>query len=278
MAHKFLKSAMLMATVLLLALLSACEHSGGAPSGLILATEDSSTYYVVSGAETRALYAADMVTSAEVATFAASGKTVLDTDLASNVTDFMDQCSVIIYKTSSGLTDKLKALRNMATSSSGGTTSSESTSSVTAVWDFSATALGKVGLTTTAAKAVTTDNIDVKSGSGATLGFTSTSLGKSVKIQNATSGGINIGSGTGESDVFNITVDDACTLKFTGKGSSGGTWTSSSVNSFSVADTTVYKRTAASETSSQSWTYKCTAAGTYRIKASGMIFTELACQ
>lgn len=154
---------------------------------------------------------------------------------------------------------------------------------VNAVWDFSAASLQAVGLSTTTTKAPKTDNIAPKSGSGATLKFTSNSLGKSVKIQNETSGGLNIGSGTGLSDLLLITVDEACTLSFTGKGSSGGPnasspWTENNVNSFTVKDKEIYKRTSVDETSSQTWTYKCDAAGEYKIKAAGMIFTELKCE
>ena len=159
-------------------------------------------------------------------------------------------------------------------------------SKVTAVWDFNAASLIAVGLnadakTTTANP--TTDNITAKSGSGATLKFkinaTNGKLGKSVKIQNAESGGLNIGTGNNESDILLITVDDACTLTFTGKGSSGeSSWTSSSINSFSVAGTSVYERKTADETKSQTWTYQCDKAGEYTIKACGMIFTELKCE
>ena len=151
---------------------------------------------------------------------------------------------------------------------------------VNAVWDFSVASLTAVGLTTTSGiQNPTTDNIAPKSGSGATLKFKSSSLGKSVKIQNADTGGLNIGSGSTESDILVITVDAACTLSFTGKGSTGATWSSNgNGNSFSVKDTNVYTRKSAEETSSQTWKYKCDTAGEYTIKAGGMIFTELKCE
>ncbi|MDE7227044.1 MAG: hypothetical protein K2N31_01830 [Treponemataceae bacterium] len=94
----------------------------------------------------------------------------------------------------------------------------DGTKGVDAVWDFNAESLQAVGLSTTTTKNPKTDPITPKSGSGATLKFTSTSLGKSVKIQNETTGGLNIGSGSNESDMLLITVDEACTLSFTGKG------------------------------------------------------------
>lgn len=153
-------------------------------------------------------------------------------------------------------------------------------SSVNAVWDFNVASLTAVGLSTTSGiQNPTTDNIAPKSGSGATLKFKSSSLGKSVKIQNADTGGLNIGSGSTESDILVITVDAACTLSFTGKGSTGATWSSNgNGNSFSVKDTNVYTRKSAEETSSQTWKYKCDTAGEYTIKAGGMIFTELKCE
>ena len=152
-------------------------------------------------------------------------------------------------------------------------------SSVNAVWDFSVASLTAVGLSTTTTQNPKTENIAPKSGSGATLKFKSDSLGKSVKIQNADTGGLNIGAGTTESDILVITVDAACTLSFTGKGSTGATWSpSGNGNSFSVKDTNVYTRKTAEETSSQTWKYKCDNAGEYTIKAGGMIFTELKCE
>ncbi|MDE6351071.1 MAG: Ig-like domain-containing protein [Treponemataceae bacterium] len=154
----------------------------------------------------------------------------------------------------------------------------DGTKGVDAVWDFNAESLQAVGLSTTTTKNPKTDPITPKSGSGATLKFTSTSLGKSVKIQNETTGGLNIGSGSNESDMLLITVDEACTLSFTGKGSSGSDWTSSKVNSFSINSKTIYARQSADNASSQTWTYICIAAGEYKIKASGMIFTELKCE
>ena len=164
--------------------------------------------------------------------------------------------------------------------------SSNNSSSVNAVWDFSAASLTAVGLNpdaSTTTQTPTADNIPPKSGSGATLKFilnaTSGKLGKSVRIQNGTTGGLNIGSGSNESDMLLITVDAACTLSFIGKGATGsGSWQSSSINSFSVADTSVYVRKTAEETTSQTWTYKCDRAGEYKIKACGMIFTELKCE
>ena len=169
-------------------------------------------------------------------------------------------------------------------SGSGNVGTGSESSSVNAVWDFSVASLTAVGVSTGGTKTPTTDNIAPKSGSGATLKFKSSSLGKTVKIQSADTGGLNIGAGTNESDMLVINVDAACTLSFTGKGSSGGPSASSpwapggNFNSFSVAGTSVYERKSVDETSSQTWTYKCDKAGEYTIKASGMIFTELKCE
>ena len=103
--------------------------------------------------------------------------------------------------------------------------------------------------------------------------------GKSLKIQSAESGGLNVGAGSTETEVLSITVDAACTLKFTCKGSSGATsFKPEKPNSFSVNGTKVYERASADETSYQEFTYPITEAGTYKIAASGMIFTALTCE
>ena len=102
--------------------------------------------------------------------------------------------------------------------------------------------------------------------------------GKSLKIQNAKTGGLNVGAGSSETEVLSITVEDACTLKFKCKGSSGSTFSTTRPNSFSVNGTKVYERASADETSYQEFTYPITEAGTYKIAASGMIFTALTCE
>ena len=154
----------------------------------------------------------------------------------------------------------------------------EETTTIDASWDFNVDALTAAGLTTTAAKPTANKTISVASGSGATLTLLS-QIGKSLKIQNATSGGLNVGAGSSETEVLSIAVEGACTLTFTGKGSTGeSTFATTKTNSFSVAGTSVYVRKVASETSEQSWTYSITEAGTYKIAASGMIFTALSCK
>lgn len=154
----------------------------------------------------------------------------------------------------------------------------EETTAINATWDFNADALTAAGLTTTAAKPTADKTIAVASGSGATLTLLAQN-GKSLKIQNATSGGLNIGAGSSETEVLSIAVEGACTLTFKGKGSTGeGSFATSKPNSFSVAGTSIYVRALASETSEQTWTYSITEAGTYKIAASGMIFTALSCK
>ena len=165
-------------------------------------------------------------------------------------------------------------------SGSSGTDSGSSgseTATITASWNFNAASLTAAGLTTTAAKPSADKEIVVTSGSGATLTILA-QTGKSLKIQSSESGGLNIGAGTSETEVLSITVDGACTLSFTGKGSSGSTFATTKPNSFSVAGNKVYTRAEASETSEQTWTYAISAAGTYKIAASGMIFTALTCK
>ncbi len=156
-------------------------------------------------------------------------------------------------------------------------TDTEETTTIDATWDFSVTALTSAGLSTTAAKPTVAKEIPVASGSGATLTVL-VQTGASLKIQNATDGGLNIGAGSKETEVLSITVDDTCTLTFTGKGSSGSSWTSAKPNSFSIDGTSIYSKTDVSDTSVKTWTYPITAAGTYKIAASGMIFTGLSCK
>ena len=149
---------------------------------------------------------------------------------------------------------------------------------VNAAWDFNAASLTAAGLSATAAKPSADKEIVAISGSGATLTLLA-QIGKSLKIQNAESGGLNVGAGTTETAVLSITVDAACTLKFTCKGSSGATsFSSAKPNSFSVAGNKVYERKDANETSLQELTYSITEAGSYKIAASGMIFTALTCE
>lgn len=148
---------------------------------------------------------------------------------------------------------------------------------VNAAWDFNVASLTAAGLTTTAAKPGADKEIAVTSGSGATLTLLAQN-GKSLKIQNAETGGLNVGAGSTETEVLSITVEGACTLKFNGKGSSGSTFVTTKPNSFSVNGTKVYERASADETSYQDFTYSITEAGTYKIAASGMIFTKLTCE
>lgn len=148
---------------------------------------------------------------------------------------------------------------------------------VNAAWDFNVASLTAAGLTTTAAKPGADKEIAVTSGSGATLTLLAQN-GKSLKIQNAETGGLNVGAGSSETEVLSITVEDACTLKFNCKGSSGSTFSTTKPNSFSVNGTKVYERASADETSYQEFTYPITEAGTYKIAASGMIFTALTCE
>lgn len=148
---------------------------------------------------------------------------------------------------------------------------------VNAAWDFNVASLTAAGLTATAAKPGADKEIAVTSGSGATLTLLAQN-GKSLKIQNAETGGLNVGAGSTETEVLSITVEDACTLKFMCKGSSGSTFSTTKPNSFSVNGTKVYERASADETSYQEFTYSITEAGTYKIAASGMIFTALTCE
>lgn len=149
---------------------------------------------------------------------------------------------------------------------------------VNAAWDFNVASLTAAGLSAAQAKPSADKEIAVTSGSGATLTVLAQN-GKSLKIQSAESGGLNVGSGTTETEVLSITVDAACTLKFTCKGSSGATsFKPEKPNSFSVNGTKVYERASADETSYQEFTYPITEAGTYKIAASGMIFTALTCE
>lgn len=149
---------------------------------------------------------------------------------------------------------------------------------VNASWDFNVASLTAAGLTTAVAKPTADKEIAVTSGSGATLTLLAQN-GKSLKIQNAETGGLNVGAGSTETEVLSITVEDACTLKFNGKGSSGATsFKPEKPNSFSVNGTKVYERASADETAYQDFTYSITEAGTYKIAASGMIFTALTCE
>lgn len=149
---------------------------------------------------------------------------------------------------------------------------------VNAAWDFNVASLTAVGLdVTNKVKPNADKEIAVTSGSGATLTLLA-QTGKSLKIQSAETGGLNVGAGTTETEVLSITVEGACTLKFNGKGSSGATFATSKPNSFSVNGTKVYERASADETAYQDFTYSITEAGTYKIAASGMIFAALTCE
>lgn len=149
---------------------------------------------------------------------------------------------------------------------------------VNAAWDFNVASLTAVGLDlTNKVKPNADKEIAVTSGSGATLTLLA-QTGKSLKIQSAETGGLNVGAGSAETEVLSITVEGACTLKFNGKGSSGATFATTKPNSFSVNGTKVYERASADETSYQDFTYPITEAGTYKIAASGMIFTALTCE
>ena len=148
---------------------------------------------------------------------------------------------------------------------------------INASWDFNVASLKAAGLTTTAAKPSADAEIAVSAGSGAKLTLLA-QTGKSLKIQNAESGGLNIGAGTAETEVLSITVDEACKLKLKGKGSSGSSFATTKPNSFSVDGNQIYTRASADETTEQEWTYTISEAGTYKIAASGMIFTALACE
>lgn len=157
------------------------------------------------------------------------------------------------------------------------TNGSEEKTTVDAAWDFNVTSLTNAGLSTTAAKPLADAEIAVSSGSGAKLTLLA-QTGKSLKIQNAESGGLNIGAGTAETEVLSITVDDACTLKFKGKGSSGSSFVTTKPNSFSISGNQIYTRASADETTEQEWNYTISEAGTYKIAASGMVFTALTCE
>lgn len=149
---------------------------------------------------------------------------------------------------------------------------------VNAAWDFNVASLTAVGLDlTNKVKPNADKEIAVTSGSGATLTLLA-QTGKSLKIQSAETGGLNVGAGSAETEVLSITVEGACTLKFNGKGSSGATFATTKPNSFSVNGTKVYERASADETSYQDFTYSITEAGTYKIAASGMIFAALTCE
>lgn len=149
---------------------------------------------------------------------------------------------------------------------------------VNAAWDFNVVSLTAVGLDLTNKVKPTADKeIAVTSGSGATLTLLA-QTGASLKIQNAETGGLNVGAGSKETEVLSITVEGACTLKINGKGSSGSTFSTTKPNSFSVNGTKVYERASADETAYQDFTYSITEAGTYKIAVSGMIFTALTCE
>lgn len=150
---------------------------------------------------------------------------------------------------------------------------------VNAAWDFNVASLTAVGLDVTKKVKPNADKeIAVTSGSGATLTLLA-QTGKSLKIQSAETGGLNVGSGTTETEVLSITVEGACTLKFNGKGSTGASsFGTTSLNSFSVNGTNVYKRASADDSSYQDFTYSITEAGTYKIAVSGMIFAALTCE
>lgn len=149
---------------------------------------------------------------------------------------------------------------------------------VNAAWDFNVVSLTAVGLDLTNKVKPTADKeIAVTSGSGATLTLLA-QTGASLKIQNAETGGLNVGAGSKETEVLSITVEGACTLKINGKGSSGSTFVTTKPNSFSVNGTKVYERASADETAYQDFTYSITEAGTYKIAASGMIFAALTCE
>lgn len=150
---------------------------------------------------------------------------------------------------------------------------------VNAAWDFNVASLTAVGLdVTNKVKPNADKEIAVTSGSGATLTLLA-QTGKSLKIQSAETGGLNVGSGTTETEVLSITVEGACTLKFNGKGSTGASsFGTTSLNSFSVNGTNVYKRASADDSSYQDFTYSITEAGTYKIAVSGMIFAALTCE
>jgi hypothetical protein len=150
---------------------------------------------------------------------------------------------------------------------------------VNASYDFSAASLTAAGLSTAQAKPTSEGTIAVASGSGAVLKVL-VQTGKNLKIVDATSGGLNIAAGSSETGVLSITVDAACTLKFSGKGSTGdSSWpTTTNLNSFSVDSTQVFTRTSASDKTFTNATFTCPAAGTYTIKASGITFTSLSCE
>lgn len=150
---------------------------------------------------------------------------------------------------------------------------------VNAAWDFNVASLTAVGLDlTNKVKPNADKEIAVTSGSGATLTLLA-QTGASLKIQSAETGGLNVGAGSKETEVLSITVEGACTLKINGKGSSGASsFVTTKPNSFSVNGTKVYERASADETAYQDFTYSITEAGTYKIAASGMIFTALTCE
>lgn len=206
----------------------------------------------------------------------------------SNVTIKMGEetmSAVIVDENSFSTTDKSTATTYTYTKVAAAPTKATVTVEVTAApstgvnaaWDFNVASLTAAGLTTTAAKPTADKEIAVTSGSGATLTLLAQN-GKSLKIQNAETGGLNVGAGSTETEVLSITVENACTLKFNCKGSSGSTFSTTKPNSFSVNGTKVYERASADETSYQEFTYPITEAGTYKIAASGMIFTALTCE
>lgn len=207
----------------------------------------------------------------------------------SNVTIKMGEetvSAVIVDENSFSITDESTAETHTYTKVAAAPTEATVTVEVTAApstgvnaaWDFNVASLTAAGLTTAVAKPTADKEIAVTSGSGATLTLLAQN-GKSLKIQNAETGGLNVGAGSTETEVLSITVEGACTLKFNGKGSSGATsFKPEKPNSFSVNGTKVYERASADETAYQDFTYSITEAGTYKIAASGMIFTALTCE
>lgn len=186
------------------------------------------------------------------------------------------------FSTTDGSTATTYTYTKVAAAPTGATVIVEVTAApstgVNAAWDFNVASLTAVGLDlTNKVKPNADKEIAVTSGSGATLTLLA-QTGKSLKIQSAETGGLNVGAGSAETEVLSITVEGACTLKFNGKGSSGATFAITKPNSFSVNGTKVYERASADETSYQDFTYSITEAGTYKIAASGMIFTALTCE
>lgn len=163
-------------------------------------------------------------------------------------------------------------------SSSGGS-GSEPSVTIDAKWDFNAAALTAAGLTVDGVKPSAEKEIAVASGSGATLNLLA-QTGKTIKIKDATSGGLSVGAGSAETAVLSITTTADCTLSFTGYPSSGTKWVEAKPNSFSVDGTSVYVCDKAEDQSKSplTWKYKINEAGTYKISVSGMVFTAFACE